>query len=85
MSSWPERRDDWDDQDAETIGREVCAIIAEVRKHKTALKLAMNAPVARIAVCTKHDLTLAENDLLSVTKAQSLEHEKAEEFSVRVE
>jgi valyl-tRNA synthetase len=87
VSRWPQYRADWEDKEAQVIGAQICEVIAQVRRHKTGNKLAMNAPLTKLVVTTKHDLTLAESDLLSVTKAQEFSHRKPEgdEFSVIVE
>jgi len=84
IASWPTHRDDWNDPEAELLGGELCAIIDAVRKHKTANKLAMNAPLSKLTITTNHDLTLVENDLLAVTKAQKLSHQRGE-FKVEIE
>jgi valyl-tRNA synthetase len=77
-------REDWSDQQAEIVGAEVVKVIETVRRHKTANKLAMNAPLVKLSVTTDVDLTLAENDLLSTTKAQGFTHQKGG-FDVKVE
>jgi valyl-tRNA synthetase len=84
VSRMPEFREEWNDQQAEVVGAEILKIIEAVRKHKTANQLAMNAPLQRIVVTTNADLTLAENDLLSATKAQGLER-RSGEFDVKIE
>jgi valyl-tRNA synthetase len=85
ISSWPEFREDWQDQQAEIVGAEIVRIVAEVRKHKTAKQMAMNAPLARLTVKTNVDIALAQNDLMSVTKAQNLSHKKEDEGELQVE
>ena len=84
IAKLPEFREDWGDEQAEIVGAEIVKIIEVVRKHKTTNQLAMNAPLQKIIVTTNVDLTLAENDLLSATKAQGFSRLDGE-FDVKVE
>jgi valyl-tRNA synthetase len=84
VSPLPHFRQEWVDQEAEIVGAEVVKIIEEVRRYKTTKQLAMNAPLEKLLVKTSVNLTLAENDLLSVTKAKQFSHEKAEETTVEI-
>jgi valyl-tRNA synthetase len=87
VAAWPEVRKDWKDEQAEIIGSQVTQVLDAVRKHKTGKQLAMNAPLERVTITTKLDLTMAENDILSVTKASqiSLRAPDEDEFAVQVE
>jgi len=84
VSGWPTYRKEWHDEEAEIIGEDVVEIVNAVRKWKSEQQMSMGAPVKKLSVTTKHDLTLAENDILSVTKAEDFSHEHGE-FSVLVE
>ena len=81
---WPVANPEFSDNDAEIIGAETLKIIEVVRKFKTENKLALNKPIGILKITTAVDLTLVENDLLSATKAQGLEHRKGD-FAVEVE
>jgi valyl-tRNA synthetase len=83
ISAFPEMRPEWNDEQAEIVGAEIVKILEVVRKHKSTNQLAMNAPLNELKITTNVDLTLAENDLLSATKAQKLDHEKGE-FAVNI-
>lgn len=84
LARWPAANDAWADKDAAMIGDEVVRIVAAVRKYKTDKQFSMAAPLAQLTVTTQHDLTLAQGDLLSATRAQSFAHVKGE-FDVKVE
>ncbi len=84
LAPWPVANPEFSDTTAEIIGAEVLKIIDVVRKYKSERKLALNKPVAKLKITTNVDLTLVENDLLSATKAQGLEHQKGE-FAVEIE
>jgi hypothetical protein len=59
-------------------------VVEAVRKHKSEQKVSMAAPVTMLTVTTQFDLTLAQNDLLATTRAQSFTHTKGE-FNVKIE
>ncbi len=84
VSRWPEARDELIDDEAEALGDEVVRIVNAVRKWKSEHQLSMKAPLAKLKVTTEQDLTLVEQDLLAVTRAQTLEHERGE-FRVEIE
>ena len=83
LSSWPEYRAEWNDEEAQIVGSEIVAVLGVVRKYKSSRQLAMNAPVESLTVTTKVNIVLAENDLLSATKAKTLNHERGD-FAVDV-
>lgn len=83
VSRWPDPSPLWHDESAEIVGEDVVNIIAVVRKHKSDKQISMGASVGTLRITTHHDLTLAENDLLSTTRAKDLSHEKGE-FSVEI-
>jgi valyl-tRNA synthetase len=83
ISAFPEARPEWNDEQAEIVGAEIVKILEAVRKHKSTKQMAMNSPLAELNITTNVDLTLAENDLLSATKAQKLMHQKGE-FAVDI-
>ncbi|MBR9700968.1 valine--tRNA ligase [Candidatus Woesearchaeota archaeon] len=84
ISSWPDFRKEWVDSEAELVGEDIVKAVQEVRKYKSANQLSMNAPVSMLRVLSEQDLTLAENDLIAVTKAESFDHELGE-FKVDIE
>ncbi len=84
IAKWPEFRPEWDDGEAELIGEDIVKVVQIVRKYKSENQLSMSAPVKKLTVISKHDLTLAENDLLSVTKSEDFSHSKGD-FKVKVE
>ncbi len=84
VSAWPDAREDLIDEEAEALGDEVARIVAAVRKHKSEKQLSMKAPLQKLKITTRLDLTLVEPDLLAVTGAETLEHEKGE-FAVEIE
>ncbi|MDD9954209.1 MAG: valine--tRNA ligase [Candidatus Woesearchaeota archaeon] len=84
LSSWPSYREEWHDNDAEMVGHDIVLVIEEVRKFKSANQLSMRAPVKKLTVTTKHDIRLAENDLVAVTNAEGFDH-KHGEFLVVIE
>ena len=84
ISQWPDASAAWEDKDALVVGEEIVRIVVAVRKHKADRRLSMAAPVAKLTVATNHDLTLAENDLLSATRARGFTHARGD-FDVRIE
>jgi len=76
VSSWPEPREELIDENAEAIGDEVVKIVAAVRKYKSEQQLSMKAPLKKLTITTELDLALVEQDLLAVTRAETLEHKK---------
>ena len=83
QSSWSLYRPELLDVEAERVGDEVVAIVAAVRKFKSERQLSMKAPLAKLVITTKLDLTLVETEVLAVTGAKDLEHKKGD-FAVEI-
>jgi len=84
VAKWPLPDATWVDGAATVIGDEIVRVVEAVRKHKSEQKVSMAAPVTMLTVTTQFDLTLAQNDLLATTRAQSFTHTKGE-FNVKIE
>ncbi len=83
LSAWPLAQQSWRDEEAERVGADMVRVIEAVRKHKSAKAMSMGAPVGALRVRSPADLSAVKADLLSVTRAASLEWEEGE-FSVEI-
>lgn len=83
-SRWPEVREELIDEDAERIGDTCVAILAAVRKHKSDQQLSMKAPLERLTIISEVDLREVAQELLAVTGAKDITHERGA-FSIRIE
>ena len=92
ISSWPEADSKIKDELAEQAGDMAIAVIAEVRKHKTANKMSLKDELAEVIVETPCELSkLKDNevkgfkqDLINTIKAKKLEIKQAKEFKVKI-
>jgi valyl-tRNA synthetase len=77
LSKWPEMPAT--NEKAEQAGNIAVAVLAAVRKKKSEMKLSMKAPVKRLVIDTKTDISGVLEDLKSTTAAEKLELGKATE------
>ncbi|MBI4141465.1 valine--tRNA ligase [Candidatus Woesearchaeota archaeon] len=77
LTQWPETTKI--NNKAEAIGDIIVAILAAVRKKKTEAKLSMKAPVQKIVIETKTEITSALTDLQATTCAQEISFGTAKE------
>ncbi len=87
LEQWPMADEKMIDEKAEELGEIINAVIAEMRKKKTAAKKPLNAVVKR-AVVTVTDLQkfkLAEPTIKRTMAVQAIEARKGEEVSVKLE
>ncbi|PIN75327.1 valine--tRNA ligase [Candidatus Woesearchaeota archaeon CG10_big_fil_rev_8_21_14_0_10_37_12] len=77
LTSWPTQPEIH--EDAEKIGDTIVTILADIRKRKTAAQKGMNAPIKKLTIESKLDLSLALDDLKAATCAETIEIGKAQE------
>lgn len=77
LTSWPEKPKV--NTKSEAIGEVVVAILGAVRKKKTEAKLSMKAPVQKLVIETKTEITTALADLQATTCAQEITFGTAKE------
>ena len=65
-------------ENIEKIGKELLAIIFEVRKFKSEKNLSMKVPIAVLEIASKLDLSSVSADLLNVTNSQKIELNESE-------
>ncbi len=77
LSKWPEMPAL--NEQAELAGNAAVAILAAIRKKKSEMKLSMKAPVKRLVIDTKIDISGVLDDLKAATAAEKIEIGKATE------
>jgi valyl-tRNA synthetase len=77
LSNWPETPAM--NEKAEQAGNIAVAVLAAVRKKKSEMKLSMKAPVKKLVIDTKIDISGVIEDLKATTAAEKLELGKATE------
>ncbi|MBR9702937.1 valine--tRNA ligase, partial [Candidatus Woesearchaeota archaeon] len=69
ISDWPKFDETMIDEKAEAIGDEVVRAVEAVRKFKSDKQLSLRTPLKKLVVTSELDLSSAESDLISVSKA----------------
>lgn len=78
ISSWPKYDDSFIDEDAQKLGDELAAIVAQVRKFKSEKQLSMKTELEKIEITSNIDLDPIKNDILAITNTKEVHFKKGE-------